>query len=94
METRSVDDDRRHLKPTLTYTLTFMSPIRIILKAAKGPTGEYMSSWTLLPPRDETRAPSDIGGTPLSIARERERREENASANPFNAFGGMMSAAR
>jgi hypothetical protein len=46
-----------------------MSPIRIILKAAKGPTGEYSSSWTLLPSRDENRAPSDLGGTPLSVAR-------------------------
>jgi hypothetical protein len=66
-----------------------MSPIRIILKAAKGPTGEYMSSWTLLPPRDETRPPSDVGGTPLSVARQRERRTEQPTSNPFGGFGDM-----
>jgi hypothetical protein len=53
-----------------------MSPIRIILKAAKGPTGEYSSSWTLLPARDQNRAPSDVGGTPLSVVRARKEREE------------------
>ena len=69
-----------------------MSPIRIILKAAKGPSGEYTSSWTLLPARDEVHAPVEVDGTPLSVARARKERDENHE-NSFAGFNRMPSTA-
>lgn len=74
-----------------------MNPIRIILKAAKGPSGEYMSSWTLLPPRDETHAPSALGGTPLSVARRESTVADRAAAfstSAMNHLSGIRGDAR